>query len=1516
MDDAESRLPRAAASFAAADLDPARSVIEAVSEAAGGRSDLVLQVTPTGDAPNVTRVFDDLQVADAPDGTTFVARREAAEPREFATQLHQEARPKSKLSDGGAKRAVSGCRGRPLSPGSRRQIMHLLDLQESGRGPKLTLKRIAELTDRHVNTVFKMKKQRDAQECRRVQEGDVIRTVEVPVAGRQGGFRWCRMDEAQKRLCTQIAVENPRLTVTQVRQAMQERDPSLSVSDATVWRALHTSKLQVLRAKLRDPLRDATKAREEERAAFFEEQLKGPAGEFDPFELFLMDETTVYLNETMRRAWGTVEHPAEIKKAKGKTVSIGVYAGIGIVREALSPGEWDERRSRLPTPTRMTDGRSNAFRLEDGAWRTAEQPPRFAIFWWLRPPARKSTVLPRFLQVDDILDPNMSYCVPASPGHDERCGAFVAGGRVDEPFARSMLAFDFSTLEYDALQQALWRNNVEWRRVDEEGQLVSILPRGAKVSHRVLLDRGAMVELMRSLQALVARALRFALPPSGSAVAERAEPAAVPRAYYTQLGRSLKGGRLDTERGDQSLFLQYIKKTVKYYETCFPAAAKSNLRMAWDSAPQHGKVDVGSNKKSFIHDWVTNTFGIRGALFLPVRDPDYNPAELLFAFVKGVVRRKMQSPTGEVSVETMVRMLDEAFLEVTEQMIRGWLRHGCYRIQGDHPARLEKSPRCKVLPQVDLGAIRATLVSAWESENGALATERRTSLLGAQRHPGAFSRFATLAEATDAVEDGRIFVMAFQLKPGAAAELPRPLDPPVQVDPADLRARLEPQMHDAFSRRPSEASGGRKPLAATAPVYVVSKEPGPSAEARHFCEAHDNLDDPRLRPLLAALEMEPFDLAMHFVASQLVVSQETRDKLDALRGQLSASRGLLYHLKQASDLVDAWLRRVTPAFRGPCDDSLALVLDVQERVFDAKLHVGSRLRLLDAPTDGSPLVFAFADDAKGERHVPFRMALSARDAGQHAPDAEALFTIKSVDARTTTVSDGSRAIRVDNPSMYASVAEAAADGSPAPRIGRIMEGTPYRPSVEAVAGSPGYPYALAAIALRAFRFEQARGEELKDSFVRAFLRLCEGHRGETRAPALESGLKLLATTLLAKWLRKCRSGACVGEDGRLLHGEPDASAMDADNEAPLLDVASMRAERRAAVELRQSGKERGRRWPGYPASERDERDGEKIHQVDPGKRINVEPMQPVKAVHVHEVRERGGATFFTATVTFEDDSAEIVGGNMPDLDSRDARPFIEEFNRAFARIFGEYSQENRAKLDHALQRYRERRAKDASESGASLHKNAVLAVYRDMTVRFQGGGRERLPVDELYLFFHPEKGAFYPPVGMTKAEVEQAGGPFPVFLYDEERIRRMVDEDDAAATFSRLKFGHKAFLSPADGPRVIEYSFRLLLDRALVRQLNDRYYYVEHPHGLAAATTNEETFRTLGSNPFLVRRRALRGSGKAVAVTAGARIIIPKKRLARIYEKSLARCRREGIDALDGVWDFDEAYYERAPAEP
>ena len=208
----------------------------------------------------------------------------------------------------------------------------LVETAAKTKQASLTQKRIAELTGTHEKTIGKLKMARDEQNCeRQMDENNVLRTTELPAAGKQGGFRWCRLNEEQKSLCTRIAIENPQLSVGQIRNRLLEACPDLKVSESTIWRSLNASNLQMLRAKMRDPRSEGTPAHAAEKEAFLREQKKGADGMLGGHNLFFMDETNVSLNLTAKRAWGTSKTSAEVKHAKGKTMTIGVYAGIGLV---------------------------------------------------------------------------------------------------------------------------------------------------------------------------------------------------------------------------------------------------------------------------------------------------------------------------------------------------------------------------------------------------------------------------------------------------------------------------------------------------------------------------------------------------------------------------------------------------------------------------------------------------------------------------------------------------------------------------------------------------------------------------------------------------------------------------------------------------------------------------------------------------------------------------------------------------------------------------------------------------------------------------------------------------------------------------------------------------------------------------------------------------------------------------------------------------------------------------------
>lgn len=677
-----------------------------------------------------------------------------------------------------------------------------LDVRDEGsrKEKKLTYARIGELINRHKNTVYKIKVQRDKQRCVRVLDHEEkVKTVDVPVSGTQGGFRSCRMSsDEQKQYCTRLAIENPRMTIAEINASVQEKFPSLQgMADSTVWRTLHMANLQYLRAKMRDPRSEGTGAHKAEKKAFLAEQQKGDDGLLRDKGLFFMDETTVYMNETVRKAWGTREHPAEIKKAKGKTMTIGIYAGLGLVDDHHTAETWQRRlhAQKKKVPSLPTDPRSNMYALDgEGRWQLADDAPRFALFWWLRPTTRATTVLSRFLDADDICDPNFKLNVfVVNPGStsehafrasvlhtyaevvDEQAGveleatqtddvlrvrvqgtittalgsvqvsgttyknaiqfsAFDASGNVRYDIVEAFLASDFDSIaKDDELAVTLWLNGIEHRQTDGDGNLSNVVTGKSRVAHKVQSSASAMRAYLKSMQNLVARAVlhRKSIDELRSTrlVSAPAEDfhtflrrfdmndfTKIPRAYYSSNGRQFLGGSIDSERGDQSLFLRYLRLSTDYYDAAFPTPVRQNLRMAWDSAAQHGKVDVTKNKKSFIHAWVQEKLKIAGAIFLPVREPDFNPTELLFSFVKGVVRRKMQSPMGVLSEDEMIRLVDRAFLEVTESMVKGWLKYGCYVVDGDASAP-SRARRCGYGASVDTSVFMWRLVDKWLASN-------------------------------------------------------------------------------------------------------------------------------------------------------------------------------------------------------------------------------------------------------------------------------------------------------------------------------------------------------------------------------------------------------------------------------------------------------------------------------------------------------------------------------------------------------------------------------------------------------------------------------------------------------------------------------------------------------------------------------------------------------------------------------------------------------------------------------
>jgi transposase len=66
---------------------------------------------------------------------------------------------------------------------------------------------------------------------------------------------------------------------------------------------------------------------------------------------------------------------------------------------------------------------------------------------------------------------------------------------------------------------------------------------------------------------------------------------------------------------------------------------------------------------------VLDELGVK-VLFLPVYSPDFNPMELMWAYVKSVLR-KLKARTEEALIDTAVQALDY----VTPELIASWFKH-------------------------------------------------------------------------------------------------------------------------------------------------------------------------------------------------------------------------------------------------------------------------------------------------------------------------------------------------------------------------------------------------------------------------------------------------------------------------------------------------------------------------------------------------------------------------------------------------------------------------------------------------------------------------------------------------------------------------------------------------------------------------------------------------------------------------------------------------------------------------
>lgn len=1309
-------------------------------------------------------------------------------------------------------------RGKALNETERRQIMHMLDLAEFHRteaiknktrvpaDKKLSYRKIAELTGKHHNTIAKLKKQRDTQACRREQDDrtGIVRTLDAPIAGKQGGFRWCRLNDEQKQLCTRIAIEDPKLTTTQIRTRIQDAHPELTtLSDSTVWRVLHDSNLQFLRAKMKDPKSEGTQAHKDEMAAFLKEQQKGEEGQLGALNLFFMDEALVNLNETMNYTWGTTSRPGIIKQAKGKTETIGLHAGLGLVSNHFGADDWANIKKRLEKELGVVDKyapRGNHMSLRGGVWEISPDAPKFMLFWMMRPPGRREDALPRFIDRNDILDANFTLFLPTfnsttdsiedavvleahdvdSTRHnqptasgwnklckksgkvlpyqyettfykfnDEADVRLIKDGKFEPSQVKKFCEYDFDVIRnIDLMAKILWLNNIEWRQVDNDGEILTLSSVNVTRAYKVWCTIERMHEYLKALRALIARTVcQYYTPVTDNDPDDLCEQLSrydvdmddvhIPRAYHGKLSRNTLGGKIESKRGDRSNFLRYLLKHNEYMLQSFPTEdVHDNLVEVWDSAPDHGTVEITKQDKSFLHDWVQRYLGIKGCVFTPARSPDFNPTELLFSFIKGVVRRRFPGHTGEITVDEMIRLIDEAFQEVTEEMIKGWLRFGCYRIPNDPKmALVEKNDRCGYnhTPPID---VWQDLIAEWERRNNfSIDSATRVQLVAAN--------FAS--DATEKFDTARIALCGrFRRAYDIFGQTEHPIQK-VYIGPPYLRLEI------VFGKDIHKLNANIQ-LDHPIEIHYQSPHIPPVKFADNYKSNFFKRFDHEVLQLRE--DASGFRVLHAYTHMKEQMSGRTQTAIDTLNDLYLGNTGLLYSLTRARSQALEIASIISPhLMHSPSITTDDMLLDVQERVFHAKLD-GKKPKLKMTP-NGATCIFERVDtSASTRRTLPIRMCLKTPATGLEESDdvtvdkIESLVVVMSVAGTPTPVQFGNRRI-VD--AVFECDDNSERKKETRAKLDRLMTGIerelldgPYSASIPE-ASTPARPFAMATIALRAYNFERQRMMELLTEGMRKYHGTSDD---TTRADIFEDCIR--------RWQRRTSVGAIgVTDEGeRTTNG--GVNVLNSSSQAPLLLISNMRSERRSSVQLKMLARTDAgdRRYPGYPIEESDERNGKpyKVHAPSDSHK----PPDPVRNVNIERIVRRVAGVKDSAeeivigTIVMQNGKAEKIGRILSrEFTEAEAKKELVSISKAifdelrqedtitfganqyflrvnqrlydeqYRRFFGSYARENLLILNLAKKRYYENNSKSNKKDKMTNDADVVVGIIDKVALRYE-----------------------------------------------------------------------------------------------------------------------------------------------------------------------------------------------------
>jgi transposase len=148
--------------------------------------------------------------------------------------------------------------------------------------------------------------------------------------------------------------------------------------------------------------------------------------------------------------------------------------------------------------------------------------------------------------------------------------------------------------------------------------------------------------------------------------------------------RASRGGRF--QGGPKKPHRASADDVADYLELLAEEPDAADRTVVWDNASSHGAQGTKEAGKVSVFDRLARQLGLGGVVYLPPRSPDLNPIEVLFAYVKRIVRH--EAPDDGYAEDELLDAIGRAMDRVTPQMIDNWIR-GCG--YGPQPER-ERGP--------------------------------------------------------------------------------------------------------------------------------------------------------------------------------------------------------------------------------------------------------------------------------------------------------------------------------------------------------------------------------------------------------------------------------------------------------------------------------------------------------------------------------------------------------------------------------------------------------------------------------------------------------------------------------------------------------------------------------------------------------------------------------------------------------------------------------------------------------